>query len=293
MKKISLLSLVLSITMLSLVSSTSTYAATQTVRLNPTSVVVGTSKATFIDPNQTPHLPLVSGGEIQNPNNALVEDGQVAFFNPVNFISGAPNNSDSYLYVDYQKNSICEQAVITGVVVHARWSQQTVNEGGDPPVDQQDVAAGLFLLNDPTQLNYSFNLSTFAYTVNEQVFGGLIPPTVYNGSPSSTLTHEFAPVQTLPTLSELNNSNTRIYVTLGENPGGTTGELDSTWLEVTYDDSACTTPPPVVVDPPATVAPPKTGTTSITVVLISTLIALGGIILMARTILTDKKKSVK
>lgn len=292
MKKISLLSLVLSITMLSLVSSTSTNAASQTIRLNPTSVAVGTSKATFIDPNQTPPPPLVSGGEIQNPNNALIEDGQVAFFNPVNFISGAPNNSDSYLYVDYQKNSICEQAVITSVVVHARWSQATSTEGNPEP-DQFDVAAGLFLLNDPTQLNYSFNLSTFAYTVNEQAFGGLIPPTVYNGSPPSTLTHEFAPVQTLPTLSQLNNPNTRIYVTLGENPGGRTGELDSTWLEVTYDDSACTTPPPVVVDPPATVAPPKTGTTSITVVLISTLIALGGIILMARTILTDKKKSAK
>lgn len=268
----------------------SVVAASQTTSLNPTSVVVGTAKGTITSANAQPVVS-VYGGQVQNPNNILVEDGNLATLDPSTTINGVDDNSDSYLYIDYQKNTLCSNTIIQSITVHAKWSQNLTTP-------QNDAAALLIKLSDTDQMQFTYNLDSASYAVTDQVFGGIISPLyggsqspAFSGNPPSTLTEETGSVGNLPTLAQLNDPNTRIYFTLGENPGGVIGQADSVWLEVTHDDSACTTAP--VVQNPTIPTSPKTGATSIAIVLISTTAALIAIAVMSHIILRDSKNSAK
>ncbi len=233
-----------------LTNSLPTAAASQTTRLNPTAAVVGTAQGTVSSSSSAP-LVAVFGGSITSPNNALQEDGNVATLDPSTTINGADYNSDSYLYLDYQKNTLCSKATIQAITVHTKWTQNT-------STPQNDAAALLVKLEDPAQLKFTYNSDTAEYGVTDQVFGG-VASSQYGGSstgnPPATLTEETGSVANLPTLAQLNDPNTRIYLSLGENPGGVVGQVDSVWLEVTHDDTACTTTTGTVDQP----KPPKTG----------------------------------
>ena len=281
--------LVLFLNLIFVLSPISTNAAPQTTRLNPVSATVGTAKGTITSSNAQPVIS-VYGGQVQNPNNILAEDGSVATFDPSTTIGGVDDNSDSYLYIDYQKNTLCTNTIIQSITVHAKWSQNTTTP-------QNDAAALLVKLSNTNQMQFSYNVDTASYTVNDQVFGGIISPLyggsqspAFSGNPPSTLTEQTGSVNNLPTLAQLNDPSTRIYFTLGENPGGVIGQADSVWLEVTHDDSACASipanPSPIISNTPNS---PKTGAISIAVVLISTTIALVAIAVMSHIILKDSK----
>lgn len=238
-----------------LITTNSASAAVQNINLAPTSAVIGTSTGTFTTPGN-PSIQRIYGGQILNPNNAFVADGQVADFTPATTIPGVDENSDSYLFLGFSNIPICEQASIQSVKVHAVWSQSSTT-------NQNDAAVALMTLANPTNLRFNYDTSSGSYFSPEQSFGGLVQPS-YSGNPPSTLTHESSATQTVPTLAQLKEPNTRLYVTLGENPGGITGTLDAAWLEIAYDDAACQTTTTSIV--PST---PKTGVSSTTLVLIS------------------------
>lgn len=257
-------------------SSLTTTAAPQTTRINPTTATVGTAEGTVTSALTQPVV-AVYGGQVQNPNNILQEDGNLAIFDPSTTINGVDDNSDSYLYLDYQKNTFCANTVIQSITVHAKWLQNLTTP-------QNDAAALLVNLEDTDQLKFSFNMDNSTYTVADQVFGGIINPAYggsqsspFSGNPPSTLTEQTGNVTTLPTLAQFNDPNTRIYVTLGENPGGVIGQADSVWLEVTHDDAACADPvDPTPTPTPVTTTPtrsPKTGLDGGIIIVIAAVLA--------------------
>lgn len=213
----------------------------------------GIAYGDFQSPAGTTVSTNIFGGEITDFENMFYEDGQTVKLNPSNPGPG-DDQGDSYLFVNYDKTAICSQAVITGVNVHVVWSQSQS--------EAQNDAFALLLLPDPSnQINFTYVIPTATYTLNNTLFGGVASPVyqpqaIANGNPPSALTHESGATWNVPTYAQLTDPEARIVISVGEESSNSLGEVDTTWLEVTYDDTACN--PSVPTSTTASPQPPAT-----------------------------------
>lgn len=276
MKKGSLLTALIALNFLVTALFTSgTKAAAQTISLAPTTATIGHAVVDTLGD---------FGGGISDPDNALELDGQMSGFDPSTAGPG-PDGGDSYLFLDYDKNGICPEAEITSVMVHVYWSQSEDQI-------QNDVTAALYIPTTPNTLETSYTPPS-TFTQLDLTFGGLINSAylaggTYGGNPPSSITHEYSTAQIIPTLAQLTDPDARIMVTIGEEQGNVTGELDYTYLEVQYDDEACNIdhlPVTTSTDAPVT---PKTGQVASLIILLAILGALFVTIIKATRHLKSK-----
>jgi LPXTG-motif cell wall-anchored protein len=244
-----------------LVNPLSVDAASKTIKLKPTKVEVAYSVVTLDqDPNQT----VTVGSGVQDPEKILSLDGQVAVLDP-EILGPVEQRSNTILMIDYEKEQICGGAEIEDVRINITWR----NDG-----EHQQSYSAAFLVQperDAEGLPYisvSVDTQTGSGTVQNNLYGGLLPSSItnggdYSGNPPLVLTTESSSVKILPTFQQLTSNQTFIGVSMGEvfqEEGSeditkVIGYLDYVELEVTYDGSNCSAPP---LDT-TSIAPPKTG----------------------------------
>lgn len=196
----------------------------------------GTAYGDIQSPAGTTVATNIFGGEITDIENIFYEDGQIVKLNPNNPGLGE-DQGDSYLFLNYDKTGICRQATITGVNVHVVWSQSQ----SEPT---NDAFAVLLLPATPYQIHFTYVIPTATYTLNDVTYGGVASPMYQpqgtaSGNPPSVLTHESGAAWNTPTYAQLTDPEARIVISVGDQSSYSIGEVDTAWLEVTYDDGAC------------------------------------------------------
>jgi len=253
-----------------LVLPVSTSAATQTKILRPTSAEVG-AVAVYTDSSTNPGL--IIGGGIISPDNALVEDSQIVTLDPSLPGPGQSGSSSSLLMVDYEKNLICAEASIQDINAHVLWKEEPLSSQDD----DYALLVGTVVSNSTRVLKANYNTESGEVTALTSIYGGISHggyagiSSTHSGNAPLTLTAEQAPVQSLPSVSALNDQDTRIAIALGDqadNQTDTVGSVDYAYLEVIYDDSNCS---PEGIGSSGIKAP-KTGSV-ITIVIIGAAIA--------------------
>lgn len=262
------------------VSAGPSSAASQTKILKPVNATLGVGY--IYQDGSTSAGPIVGGGGT-DLNNALAEDGQFALLDPQLPGPGEAGVS-SILILDYEKNTICSGAVIQDVKVHAIWKSSELSTVNN------DMA--VLVKADNSSSNSIFrvgvNNTSGEVTYISQFFGGIVsavgfPGGTYSGNTPTELTHSTSSTQLPLTLNDLNDSDTRIAVSMGDAGLGDfiniSGMVDHAYLEVTYDDASCV---PDGVDP-ATLAAPKTGALlTATIILTALLAGIGSVIFGTR-----------
>lgn len=283
MKKI--LQFLLSITLLTLLTSSTSFAASKTVILKPIKAEIGLSQIYQYN-NSAPSSYVSAGGT--DLDNALIEDGQFALLDPSlsgPTEAGAPN---SILMLDYEKNTICPQAQIQKVTINAIWKS-------DSEVSQPTSAAILSFVDyyeGSPSYKVQLNQDATQATLLNKTFGGLVNPSslyipgaTFSGLVGTSLTKDSSDVQILPNLNDLNSPSARIGISMGQTePNLVTGMLDYAFLEVIYDDVNCL---PSQIDI-STLKPPQTGS-ALTIGIISA----GIMALIFTSILGAKKTKLK
>lgn len=256
MKK--LRALILLPALVSLAVPSTSFAATKSATLKPVSTHNGQLISHVSIDGGLPNDVSLNSSTINNPNNVLLEDGQLAEMIP-------QEDGSAVLFVSLEKLNTCSTAHITSATLNMKWMQETFLEtGGDSALLAVTATSGpdrIFEIDVNVTTTPSFDIDLAPAT---KVFGALAATSsgfasTYSGNAPDELTVESTPINlALPTVSEINSDDTMVIFSVGDSAQGqtpaSTGYVDSLWLDVTYDDTSCA---PEISD--ESIVPPKTG----------------------------------